>query len=103
MVSAGGDKPSVTCTCENFRRFGRCKDSELMAFICLGKDGVPSDSNAVDFNACKEGYDVVSGRLREKVLNLVDPGRVCVKAPQQDPSKVLQEPICVDERPQDPK
>ena len=90
--AAEGDKSTVTCTCENFRRYGKCEDSELMGFICLeGKSGQPTDDNAVDFNDCKEGYDVVSKRLRAKVLSLVDAKCVCIQAPPKDPSEVLQD------------
>ena len=83
----------VTCSCENFRRFGKCEDSELLGFICLGEKGYPS-SAMVDFNDWKEGYPVVSSRLRKKVLNLMDAKGmiVHVAAPSQDPSKLLQDP-----------
>ena len=81
----------VTCTCENFRRFAKCEDSELLGFICLGELGRPTAKSVVDFNDCNEGFDTVSKRLRKKVLNLVDAGAVHVAAPSQDPFKVLQD------------
>ena len=85
---------AVTCTCENFRRFGRYEDSKLMIFICLGELGQPTehDNHAVDFSDIKEGYPVISKRLREKVLKLVEHGKTTVDAPAQDPSSFLQDP-----------
>ena len=82
----------VTCTCENFHRFGRCEDSELIGFICLGELGYPSTEEVVDFNEVKEGYSVVSDRLRNKVMNLVDVDKISVSPPPKDPSRILQQP-----------
>ena len=60
-----------------------------MAFVCLGKKGYPGNQCAVDFNACKEGFDVLSLQLTEKVLNLVGTGNdVCIHPPARDPSKI---------------
>ena len=92
----GGDTTNtkVTCTCENFRRFGNCQDKELFGFICLGKEGEPAVDDAVDFIDCQDGYDVAAKRLRQKVLDLVDSGSVRVQAPPKDPCKVMQNPPC---------
>ena len=84
------DENSVTCTCENFRRFGKCEDSELLGFVFLGEKGHPTQNDAVDFNACKDGYGELSSRLRNKVLNLVDVGNLAINPPQQDPTRVQQ-------------
>ena len=87
----GNDK--VTCTCENFRRFGNCEESELFGLICLGEKGYPPP--IVDFVQWADGYAKMSDRLRTKVLNLVDAAvgiNVIITAPSEDPSKVLQEP-----------
>lgn len=84
----------VTCSCENFRRFGMCEDSELLGFVCLGERGQPTQETAIDFNRCKEGFPTLSSRLQKKLLDLVDAGNVSVQAPPQDPSKVRQDPQC---------
>jgi len=87
-----GDK-GVVCTCENFRRFGMCEDSELVGFICLGEAGYPTQKHAVDFNSSKDGYPNISSKLREKVLNLVhteSTGDIHAPPPK-DPSTFLQD------------
>ena len=83
---------NVTCTCENYRRFGKCEHSELMGLVCLGEKGYPTDKHAIDFNACKEGFGVLSSRLRDKILNLVGTRsdvQVKVHPPAQDPSSSI--------------
>lgn len=95
VVRGGGTtNPTVTCTCENFSRFGTCQDSDLIGFICLGREGEPAVDKAVDFIDCQDGYDVASERLRQKVLDLVDSGSVTVQAPPKDPYQVMQNPPC---------
>lgn len=81
----------VTCNCENFRRYGKCEDSELLGFICLEEIGYPKQNHAIDFNACKEGYSKLSPKILEKVLDLVGSENVCIHPPQQDPSSVAQD------------
>ena len=83
---------TVTCTCENFRRFGKCEDSELIAFVALGEKGFPTQKDVIDFNACKDGYSEISLRITNKLLDLVDAGTVCIPAPPQDPAVALQDP-----------
>jgi len=81
----------VTCTCENYGRFGNCLDSELFGFMCLEDKGYPTQLHAVHFNAPKEGYPTLSKKLARKVLDLVDTGEVSINPPPQDPYEVLHE------------
>lgn len=63
-----------------------------MVLVCLGKKGYPTDQHAVDFNTCKEGFDILSLCLRDMILNLADTGNdVQVCPPVQDLSKIQQE------------
>ena len=83
-------KNKVTCTCENFHRFGKCEDSELMHLVCFGEG--PMENTAIDFDGCKEGFSKISKRLGEKLLDLVDTGNVRVNPPPQDPTETSQDP-----------
>ena len=90
-LKVGNDE--VICSCENFHRFGKCEESELFGFICLGKKGYPPHIG--DFITYADGYVKMADRLRKKVLNLVDAdagNNVIITAPSKNPSKVLQEP-----------
>ncbi len=84
---------TVTCNCENFRRFGKCEDSELVGFIALGKGGYPKSTD-VDFNDCKLGFEHLSKELRKKVCALVGNTKdvaVRIPAPVKDPFYSLQQ------------
>ena len=86
----------VSCNCQNFRRFGRCEDSELIGFICLGKDGYPSDASVVDCIGCRTGYGAITKMLHEKMFTLVErqkdaDDRMVLSAPRRDPTRFLQE------------
>ena len=76
----------VRCTCENYRKFGKCEESELFAFIFLGKKGYPTQDHAVNFNSSAEGYPKLSAQLKQKIMNLVEVSDdLSIGAPSQDP------------------